>query len=149
MNTKIIVTWDDVYFLCERITNEILKSRISFDISIPIIRGGIVPGIIISETLGIEKIEPILWQTRDGKEKEEDLFKEILKKYHRILIIDDIIDSGKTIYEISRLVENERSRIFVASLMKRKINQYDIPFKKFVGEEIETTSWVEFPWEFK
>ena len=125
----------------------IKNSGDTFDIIIGITRGGWIPTVMLSNHLDNTPI--VSWEVslRDGKKvdpcpiNKQDL---LIKK---ILIVDDLNDSGNTLKVIQDIVGGG-TNIKYATL----INNISSKFKgvHYWSEEIDKSiddSWIVFPWE--
>ena len=112
MESKYIVSWDNVNSICDHLAAQLKATNQTFDAIVPIARGGLVAGTIISHRFGVPTVIPITWQTRDGGQKRDtDLLKQTINHYTNVLIVDDILDSGKCLREIATVVESIPSDI--------------------------------------
>lgn len=158
---KIYYSWQDV----ERQTQEILR-QIQRDAWLPdyvvgLTRGGLVPANLISQYLEVP-MHTLRVSLRDGDNPESNLWMSE-DAYHekKILIVDDINDSGATLnwikqdWEDSGLpgrsqwnaIWNSSVRVAVlcdneASTSKLKINYSAVDLNK-----AEEDCWIVFPWE--
>lgn len=89
-------------------------------------RGGLVPAVLMSHKFGIPYIGLEAAKTLPGD----------LKK--RILVLDDIADSGNTLAQI------ERHNFKTATLARRSSSSFT---PNFIGTEIRDDHWLVFPWE--
>ena len=66
-------------------------------------RGGLVPAVALSHKLRVP-CEVLDWQTRDGFDQiVSDKIRELYEKHtSNILVVDDIVDSGKTLKEVQK-----------------------------------------------
>ena len=102
-------------------------------------RGGFVPGVQLSHMLDLPLI-PIMWQTRDGKEKVKHVADE------HALIVDDINDTGRTLLDfVSSNVWNDSYS--VATLLHK--NSSDFHAVDYFAQIAEDDVWYVFPWEKK
>ena len=69
-------------------------------------RGGFLPGVMLSHYYKVP-FEGFRWQTRDGIIKDSDILGKILSKYchKRILLVDDINDTGATLTAIKHYID--------------------------------------------
>lgn len=127
MSNKIEYSWDWVYEQIDIIGDKLDEfDKIQFITGIP--RGGLVPAVLMSHRFNIPFIGLEAAKTLPGD----------LKK--RILVVDDIADSGNT------LIQMERHRFKTATLARR-YNSCFTPM--YVGSEIRDDRWLVFPWESK
>lgn len=104
-----------------------------------ITKGGLIPTYFLSKKIGIKNIQTVSASSYEGKEKKEVTLHGAYKKDNsKVLIIDDIADTGDTIKTILELYPNAH----IAVLYKKKGCKVDPTY--FVKEINE---WVIFPWE--
>jgi hypoxanthine phosphoribosyltransferase len=116
--------WSDIDILCEKIVSKIPRYQYKYVCGIP--RGGLVPAVLISHMLDVPLIHSV----------EELLNHNMLD----VLIVDDIVDSGNTIYEFAQTYDT-------ASLYwKRDIAKVE---PTYYGNIITDKVWIMFPWETK
>lgn len=145
-----VPTWNQIYDMLIDQAQEIKQISFKPDIIIGISRGGLVPARILTDlletpqstTIGIEfyvgiaqrGLQPILKQPLvipvDGK---------------RVLLIDDISDSGQSLKLAKNyLLEKRASEVRVATLYVRTSSLVKPDFF-----EKESDCWIVFPWEIK
>lgn len=141
--------------LLEDVVQRIEESDFSPTVIVALSRGGLVPGVMLSHMLEIPLV-PLIVSTRDFV-KEEDLMvsfaTETLRTHlstsDRILIVDDIIDSGVSMTMVIEMLEDTfgkqvAQRIRTAALYER----YGAACEgDFVGLNVETDQWLYFSWE--
>jgi hypoxanthine phosphoribosyltransferase len=148
--------WNDVHILCRDVAKQL---RGEYDVVVPIIRGGLVPAAIISNLLAITNIRPVRWQTRDDSNKDQILLQEIIQTYKRILIIDDILDSGKCLSEICQVIYSDnnvkQNTTVTFGVLLKNISydnhvdeMYNLVYGKIFDRKIDKR-WIVFPWERK
>jgi len=89
-------------------------------------RGGLIPAVLISHRFDIPYI---------GLEAAKTLPGDLKKK---VLVIDDIADSGNTLAQI------ERHNFQTATLARRYSSTYT---PSMVGQDVRDDHWLVFPWE--
>jgi len=144
---KTIVSWRSIMSLCSRIVRE-LKDRYPNTLDYEIVglsRGGLIPSVIISNMLNIRKVYSIGLRTYADQEKASNA--EVyqvpdISSMQKILLIDDISDSGDSFISIKKMLENKD--VVTASLFLKKRTKFipDVYAKKAKDE-----SWIVFPWE--
>jgi hypoxanthine phosphoribosyltransferase len=125
---KVFVTWNDIDHQVEKLANKI--KNVDYVVGIP--RGGLVVAVIMSHKLGIKHI------TIDHLEKLEEFNLNIDKK--KILIVDDISDSGQTLKHF------KKQGYTTATLDVRNTT---VTKPDFYCNWLETTDWIVYPWEKK
>jgi len=89
-------------------------------------RGGLIPAVLMSHRFDIPYI---------GLEAAKTLPGDLKKK---VLVVDDIADSGNTLEQIKR-------HNFITATLARRYNSSYSP--QCVGVEIKDDHWLVFPWE--
>jgi len=85
-------TLESINLIVDQIKNDSWKPSAVVGLA----RGGLVPATMLSYRLGVPLI-PVTWSLRDAKETELDLkLKKHLTYGRKVLIVDDIVDSGYT-----------------------------------------------------
>ena len=149
---KFIVHWDNidrkVRDLAARLDNK------KPDLIIGLGRGGLVPAVMLSHHLEVP-MEALMWQTRDGDFRSLNHLHDALvlhsyREGERILIVDDINDTGRAMLDITKIVE-ERAQLNnwtytyeTAVLFERDTSAFKADY---VAEQLEDDRWIQFPWE--
>lgn len=159
------LTWDDIESLLSVVIDELESGSWDPTVVVGITRGGLIPATMISHHLGIpmcsldvsfrDNIEPWGGQTTSWIPEE-------IVNDHRILVMDDINDSGKTFNWIKDDWANTVlysdpifqkpanwpwSHIKFAALMDNAQSSFKCDF---YGRSIDKSidpSWITFPWE--
>ena len=104
MSNKLWYTWEqmrkDVNTLCREITLDKFDPQVIVGLS----RGGLTPGVMMSHWLQ-KPFKPVKASLRDFPEWEDYLPK---KTDERVLIVDDICDSGETFEKITSYIKGPR-----------------------------------------
>jgi uncharacterized protein len=136
-------TWQDIEDVVNTIAERIQMRKVSspceekFETIIGLSRGGLIPGVMLSQKLGVPFV-PIVWQTRDGNVQ----WTNMLQAYDKqtTLVVDDLIDSGRTYYDIMEAAPNVK---FAALYNK----QHSISLDYWGSTLYNDTRWLNFPWE--
>ena len=121
------VSWNDIEYLVQILSENILKIPRTFSSITTLSRGGLIPSRLLADSLGIKKI-----------------FVDQNKIYSNSLFVDDIFDSGKTFDDIFSKVDEPSNFIF-ATLFARRGMKY--PSQLIYGEKTIDASYVVFPWD--
>lgn len=140
------VSWDQVEKMCEKIASETKKYKP--EVLVGISRGGLIPVRIISDILDIHNIMIIRVQFYRSMGKTTDepkIFqgKDLNIRGKRVLVIDDIADTGKSLAVVqSFLYQKHPKKLKFVTLHYKKHSTFKPDF--YV---CETNKWVIYPWE--
>ena len=132
----------------ESITDQIFKSGKFYDYLVGVVRGGAIPAVCLSHRLGIP-MKTVSWSTFHGDQMKESAWDiaEDIADGKKILVVDDILDSGRTIRELLEDWETTRDKIDVAVLIYNTDQEHK---PDYCGRKIDKSkdpSWVTFWWE--
>ncbi len=148
MGKFLIVTWDDIENQTLKIVEDILASGFYPDVIVGILRGGWVIARLVSDYMDIEETGSIgiKFYSKVGKTLKEPLITQPLitnVRDKKVLIVDDVSDSGKTLKVVTELVKLYGPKhIMTASLY---IKPWTIMVPDFYA--VSTEKWIFFPWE--
>lgn len=130
-------------------TNTLIKEveGLHFDAIVAVARGGLTLSHAMAEGLGIRKVESIRTELYDQSTKREaiSLFASCeLQGAKRVLVVDDISDSGETLKAVMEYLELRFKEIEFksATLFYKKTSIYKPHF--WINEADE---WIDFFWE--
>lgn len=163
MKEKInVIDWEKIDEISSQIVQKIMKENYNPDIIISIVRGGMIPSVILSHKLNIRDIKNVvIKETIDDSINAQKLKPKIEENINlnkienkKVLIVDDIIGTGETIRKLKQEIEKYNPKevktaiYFVNKLNWEKSNNTKCSnVAEFIGEELE--GWVIFPWENK
>jgi hypoxanthine phosphoribosyltransferase len=132
-----------------------LKDR-DIDLIIPIIRGGLYPTHLLSYALNVRNIFPIDISFYDKEVKRDNPviiskvtdqeLQSTISSFKNILIVDDLVDSGDTIREVSSIIKSvmvEKSNIYTFALLHNRDSNIDIDY--YLRENFN--NWIVFDWD--
>lgn len=146
-----VVTWEDIVTLSTKL-GEILKEKYVPDVIIAIARGGLVPARLVADVLGVLDVLSVKvehWVETASHTPEAKIkypYKVDLQK-KRVLIIDDIADTGDSLVLSSNFVKEN----FNPSEVKTATLQYIVGSKfipDFYAETITNWAWFMYPWNY-
>lgn len=149
--TKEYVGCNKVQIMCKELSEIIKNDNFKPDLLIGLSRGGLQPlGFLAGEKqLNIRNVATIALTSYNEMEQGHvkivlPLHVEDYRNYKSILIVDDLVDSGKTMLFIKNLLETElpESEIKVAVLYYKATSKIKPDY--YVQE---TDEWIVFPWE--
>lgn len=121
------------------------------DIVVGITRGGLWPAMMISHYLGI-KMHTLDVRLRDGDIKENAKFlKSEMLKGKKILVMDDINDTGATYKWIKNDwnvdYDSEKSNVKFAALIDNVPSEFVVEYSGVEINKEENPEWIVFPYE--
>ena len=153
MENKIAYTFNEIEQHINDLVYKIKESKNRFTKIVTLTKGGLIPARLIARDLEIDEIyvmgiklytlentatpEPIIYQRLDGD----------FKQYDKILLIDDIVDSGDSIKYVKHYIENMEHKccnIKIASVFYKKKSKIA---PDFYSKVVDNEEWVVFPWE--
>ena len=148
--TKLYYTWADIECMMADITQKMSTQNIKPDVVLGPSRGGLAIGTMMSHYFDIP-FHGFEWQTRDGKVQNSAQLRHLLSKYNgkRIVIIDDINDTGRTLQGIHDVVCSEGLNEWVTyvSLLEKMSSNFSTQICAKELDEEEGKQWIVFPYE--
>jgi hypoxanthine phosphoribosyltransferase len=147
---KRYLSWEEI----QRLVDYLIRNHLTeqYDAMLVITRGGMVPGCLISEKIDLRNIlvAAVVYYTDIDRTLAKPIFlqfpSDTLLAGKRILVVDDVWDSGRTIMAV-------RERLNVVDCQyKVAVLHYKPGRSKFIDEgpdfHAETTDdWLVYPWD--
>ncbi|PJA48446.1 MAG: hypothetical protein CO170_02725 [candidate division SR1 bacterium CG_4_9_14_3_um_filter_40_9] len=143
MTSKIKVSYEDLQKRCITLADQIVHSGFKPDIVVSITRGGLLSAYFLADLIGVKSIEMVNIESKQGGREIQDMTK-IIKDFSqfKVLIVDDLIDSGNTITYIFSNYKFDRPNTKIAVIYLKEGAKIQADF--FV-EKI-TDEWIIFPY---
>ena len=142
---KIFVSWEDYLRRLDLMAEYAQNALKDAEVVVGLIRGGLTPAVFLSHALDIPMIAFDPYVLHSGGEEREPvrlpLSPAIIKK---VLIVDDISDTGKTFDKCTKFFKN---RGFQCTTMSVFINVTTTIFTPDWPGEDSQKKWVVFPYE--
>ena len=142
------LSWEQVAELSQKLATSITESGFKPDYLVGITVGGLIPLGLLAEALDIRNILTVSASSYEGKEQRELEVKylptiDIAGK--KILLIDEVAETGQTLQHIASLLKDtyQPSELRTATLV---VNIQESKFHPDFSA-LEATEWVVFPWE--
>jgi len=119
------------------------KSKYKYILAIT--KGGLVPAYYLANLLDIKVVKTICLSSYVEKKRSSLIehrvegFEEEIKNPKDWLVVDDIVDSGKTM----AFIKNKYKNIDTASLFVRA----NVSKPKYFANSLDSKIWIRFPWE--
>jgi xanthine phosphoribosyltransferase len=108
---------------------------------IAVTRGGLVPAGLLAHHLNIKNIQTINVESyRDTTQGAVQFLGDKQHSLERCLVVDELVDTGKTLAAIRALFPNA----VLATLYAKPLGK---PFVDVFVEEVPQETWLSFPWE--
>jgi hypoxanthine phosphoribosyltransferase len=146
---KQYLTWTQIEDLAIRLADQLPRG---YDVMLVITRGGMVPACIVSERLDLRNIlvAAVMFYTAQERTLDKPIFLQFpadpLLNGRRVLIVDDVWDSGRTIMAVRERVLDAGGDPDTAVLhYKPKRTTYSDIRPDFYVDE--TDAWIVYPWD--
>jgi xanthine phosphoribosyltransferase len=138
-------SWKELEKDCRQISNEIYGLNVRFGCIVAITTGGLIPAGIIAKNLGIKEVYTIGYSSYKNRKQERLINTTPLwdyLMYRNVIIIDDIVDTGRTMLKAKENVEGRNNSVLTVAL-HYKLSSIFTPHI-FVHK---TKQWIKYPWE--
>ena len=141
------VSWDQFHRDCRALAWR-LSAAGPFDALVAITRGGLVPAAIVARELGIRTIETVCiasyhdYDTQGGLQVLKGVSDAVLDlgRDAKVLVIDDLVDTGKTAREVRDMLP----RAHFATIYAKPLGR---PLVDTFVTEVSQDTWIYFPWD--
>ena len=137
---QVFLSYHDIHTDCIELAKKI-KKKYKPEKLILISRGGLIPGSIIANYLGIQDVDVIALKTYEDRKRSKEIkvYKRI-KSEKKLVVIDDLVDSGETAKIVKEMMPNSKFVVLYAKTSGKK--QADLHLYDF-----KDSDWLVFPWE--
>lgn len=136
------VSWEELHRDTRELARRLLPAE-QWRGAIAITRGGLVPAAIIARELNIRLVDTICIKTYDKRDQgQSEILKGCAGDGSGMLLIDDLVDTGKTARVVKSLVPNAR---FVTVYAKPEGQPEVDDCIKVVPQN----TWINFPWDME
>ena len=142
------VSWDDLAEMVGRLAEQV---RGEYDVMLVITRGGLVPGGMLAYQLGIRNIlvAAVEYYDEHGQPGPHPTFLQFpadpLLRGQRVLVVDEVWDSGTTIHAVTERVRQAGGEPTTAVLHYKPINS--VVAGQPDHHVVETGNWVVYPFK--
>ena len=134
------VSWEQVHRDCKALAWRLVGMR-KWERIIGIARGGLIPAAIIARELDVRLVDTVCVSSYTLRTQGEfSILKEIQGDGEGWLIIDDLVDTGKTAQVVRRMLPKAHFAAVYAKPMGR-------PMVDTFITEVSQDTWIFFPWD--
>ena len=147
-----ITDWDYLYARCRDVSDEVRAADFEPDVIVALARGGWFAGRCLCDFLGLDDLTSLKMEHYVGTGETAD---EPQVRYPMpdgtlegkdVLIVDDIADTGGSIeHAYEYVTDRTDGTVRTATLQLLQTSRFE---PDFVGEQLETWTWVVYPWNF-
>lgn len=142
------VTWDDIHVMSLKIARRIIEDNYKPDAIVGVLRGGFIVARIVADVLDVEDLGAVEVKFYKGiaEHAERPIITQPLTldvKDKKVLIVDDVVDSGRTLEVVTEQVRLRGASIVKSAALFTKPKSIIHPDFYITM----TTNWVIFPWE--
>ncbi|MDK2795866.1 MAG: uncharacterized protein PWQ22_1422 [Archaeoglobaceae archaeon] len=130
MERYIVINWDYAEMLCRKVALQVLEDSFKPEKIVAPAKGGWYVSMVLSDYLGVDAV------SIDLKRKEKISAK-------KVLVVDDFINTGKTMKKTLSCVVAEETKTCALLMLQ---NSEFVP--DYLGEYVPENIWVIFPWNF-
>lgn len=138
------VSWEELHKAGRRLAQTLHDLR-EWKGILTVTRGGMVPSAIIARELNIRLIDTICISSYEGQDRKNFRLSkapDVEDDGEGWLIIDDLVDTGKTAAEVrSRYPKAHFATIYAKPAGLEYVDSY--------VEEVTQNTWIRFPWDIK
>ena len=147
----IYVPWSKAIEYCYKLASILLDARENPDTIIAISRGGLIPARIVSDVLGVDDLVVLrsrFWGIggRIAEEPEISVHEKINLSNKRVLIVDEVVDTGATMSKIVRIAGSLGASEIKTAVLHYKSTSTFTP--DYYVEKLEKWVWIYYPWSF-
>ncbi|MEM0340804.1 MAG: phosphoribosyltransferase [Acidilobaceae archaeon] len=149
MSEVVYLSWNEVIGHCYRLALSIAKSGFKPDAIIAVLRGGLVPALVISDVLNVSEFYAVRakhWGVaKEIYEKPllEQLPPDVIKD-RKVLVVDEVADTGKTLAEVVKALKSIGVLEARTAVIHLKSSSIYIP--DYYVEKLDKWVWIFYPW---
>ncbi|RLI22114.1 phosphoribosyltransferase [Candidatus Bathyarchaeota archaeon] len=148
-----VVSWNEVVEWSRSLAQKIRSSGFKPDVIIAIARGGFVPARLLCDYLDVVDLLSIKIEhwIETGKHKEEATIKypfDYDLSGRKVLIVDDIADTGKSVVLASKHVAEKCKPEELKTATMQVIPATSMIIPDYYVDEVKEWTWYMYPWNF-
>jgi len=147
-----ITTWDYIYGLCRRVSEQVRADTFAPDVVVALARGGWFAGRCMCDFLGLDDLTSLKVEhyvgtaARSGDPSVRYPLAEGSVRGKDVLIVDDIADTGGSLRRAESYVRSrEVAEVRTATL---QLLGSSAVTPTYIGEALDEWAWIVYPWNF-
>jgi len=147
-----ITNWNYIYDLCRDLSFDVIESGYEPDIIVALARGGWFAGRMLCDFLGISDLISLKVEHYVGTARVADECRvrypivEDMVRGKRVLIVDDIADTGKSLKHSIDYLMKFRPAECKTGVLQLLFTSETVP--DYYAEFLEEWAWIVYPWNF-
>jgi len=142
--SDIYVSWDELHRDTRELCRRLIERGQRFERLVAVTRGGLIPAAVVARELDLRLVDTICVVSYRGEQAQDQGEAEVLKAPEGdgegCLLIDDLVDTGRTAKRIRELMP----KAFFATVYAKPEG---LPCTDMCIREIPQTTWIRFPWD--
>jgi xanthine phosphoribosyltransferase len=145
---EVIISWTEIH-RDARFLSHLLLAKGPWKGIIAITKGGLIPAALIARELNIKFIDTVCISSYDGNsdgaaqnQKELEVIKMIEGDGEGFLLIDDLVDTGKT----AKFIREKLPKAYFSTLYAKPEGK---PLVDLYVKEFAQSEWIFFPWDIE
>lgn len=144
-----VLTWDDFGIASRELATTVWESGYRPDLIVCVARGGLIPAGAIAYALDMKPVlvMNVEFYTQIGETLPDPRLLDPLPDFNalkgaKVLIVDDVVDSGRTLQYVQELCEHNGAAEMRLAVI------YEKPVSKLKADYVwrNTDLWISFPW---
>lgn len=135
-----LISWNKLEEVIQKLYLEIIEDQFFPEVIFVLTRGGMIPGVMLSSLFKVKQLFSI-WVEKTNSNRKVKYFSSPLIKKKRILLVEDFLETGKSLEGAVDYLSKKGGNIRTLALFKSKCS---IIVPDYFYSEIENIS---FPWE--
>lgn len=143
------ISWKDVIDLCYKLAKDIAQSGFEPDVIIAVLRGGVVPALILSDILSVEEFYAVRvkhWGIAEEVYVVPMVDQLPQRKLHgvKVLVVDEVADTGKTLAKTVEELNKLGAMDIRTAVLHLKPSSLFTP--NYYAVKLEKWVWIFYPW---
>ncbi|CAL4321244.1 xanthine phosphoribosyltransferase [Buchnera aphidicola] len=141
MSEKYVVTWDMLQIYTRKLAVRLLEVR-SWSGIIAVSRGGLVPSALLARELGIRCVDTVCISSYNDNylQKNRKIIKKANSHDEKIIVVDDLVDTGGT----AKIIRNLYPKAYFVTIFAKPMGR---PLVDDYIIDISQDIWIEQPWD--